>query len=306
MEGDFAEEVEALSSIYESSITIERLTSDGGVCNVVSYVDPDHNATITFTVPQNYPVESSPTFQLSFKSRTESDKKLNILQEIEELIVGGKGGVILFSCIEKFKELLVSAAEGESGMNTGANNEDTFERLEMSTVFSAASAGVTKETPPIEIVHGPITTENRSSFQSHIAAVQCMEDVRMFKSIVLSDKKVARATHNIFAYRFVCPNGTGVVYHDCDDDGETAAAGRVAEMMRLMHADGVAVIVTRWFGGVLLGPDRFKFICNSARLLLEENGYSKSLDTKASSASSSNIAKSKLENSLKKNSNKYR
>lgn len=37
-----------------------------------------------------------------------------------------------------------------------------------------------------------------------------------------------------------------------------------------MGLDGVAVIVSRWFGGTLLGPDRFKFICNSARQLLLE------------------------------------
>jgi putative IMPACT (imprinted ancient) family translation regulator len=40
-----------------------------------------------------------------------------------------------------------------------------------------------------------------------------------------------------------------------------------------MEVEGVAVIVTRWFGGILLGPDRFKYICNSARLLLEDNGF---------------------------------
>ena len=39
-----------------------------------------------------------------------------------------------------------------------------------------------------------------------------------------------------------------------------------------MSADGVAVIVSRWFGGTLLGPDRFKFISNAARRLLEEQG----------------------------------
>ena len=39
-----------------------------------------------------------------------------------------------------------------------------------------------------------------------------------------------------------------------------------------MGADGVAVIVSRWFGGTLLGPDRFKFISNAARRLLEEQG----------------------------------
>ena len=44
------------------------------------------------------------------------------------------------------------------------------------------------------------------------------------------------------------------------------------ELLRLMGADGVAVIVSRWFGGTLLGPDRFKFISNAARRLLEEKG----------------------------------
>lgn len=44
-------------------------------------------------------------------------------------------------------------------------------------------------------------------------------------------------------------------------------------MMRLMGVANVAVIVTRWFGGIKLGPDRFKLICNSARDLLEENGF---------------------------------
>lgn len=83
---------------------------------------------------------------------------------------------------------------------------------------------------------------------------------------------MARATHNIFAYRFV-DDKTKITHHDCDDDGETAAGARLAEMMRLMGVQNVAVIVSRWFGGILLGPDRFKFICNSAKDLLEDCGY---------------------------------
>ena len=68
-----------------------------------------------------------------------------------------------------------------------------------------------------------------------------------------------------------------VIYHDYDDDGETAAGGRLAEMMRLMGVQNVAVIVSRWFGGILLGPDRFKYICNAARNLLEQCNYSKAV-----------------------------
>lgn len=42
---------------------------------------------------------------------------------------------------------------------------------------------------------------------------------------------------------------------------------------RLMDANNIIVVVSRWFGGILLGADRFKFICNSARFLLEAHGY---------------------------------
>lgn len=33
------------------------------------------------------------------------------------------------------------------------------------------------------------------------------------------------------------------------------------------------VVVSRWFGGVLLGPDRFRLINNTARSLLSTCGY---------------------------------
>ena len=45
----------------------------------------------------------------------------------------------------------------------------------------------------------------------------------------------------------------GIYYHDCDDDGETAAGGRLGEILRIMGVCGIAVIVTRWYGGTKLG-----------------------------------------------------
>ena len=38
-------------------------------------------------------------------------------------------------------------------------------------------------------------------------------------------------------------------------------------------ARNVVVVVSRWYGGVLLGPSRFGIINNTARQLLEELGY---------------------------------
>jgi len=76
------------------------------------------------------------------------------------------------------------------------------------------------------------------------------------------------ATHNIMAFRFVDP-ATGRRHADNDDDGEDAAGGRLAHLLELMCADNCIVVVSRWFGGVLLGPSRFKHINDAARLLIE-------------------------------------
>ena len=112
----------------------------------------------------------------------------------------------------------------------------------------------------LNIIHSEITIEKKSSFQSHICTVTSMDMVNYFKQKVLEDKKVASATHNIFAYRFTATttpstsndsnssssySSSSVVYHDYDDDGETAAGGRLAEMIRLMKVENVAVIVSR-------------------------------------------------------------
>ena len=73
-----------------------------------------------------------------------------------------------------------------------------------------------------------------------------------------------KATHKLYyskpCFHLIC------CFHICDLLLPTG------ELLRLMGADGVAVIVSRWFGGTLLGPDRFKFISNAARRLLEEHG----------------------------------
>jgi hypothetical protein len=60
---------------------------------------------------------------------------------------------------------------------------------------------------------------------------------------------------------------------DCDDDGEDAAGGRLLHLLQLARAEDVVVVVSRWFGGVLLGPSRFGLISNCARELLVSTGF---------------------------------
>ena len=46
----------------------------------------------------------------------------------------------------------------------------------------------------------------------------------------------------------------------------------MAHLLSIVDAENVLVVVTRWYGGTKLGPDRFKHINNAARSILEKAG----------------------------------
>jgi len=106
--------------------------------------------------------------------------------------------------------------------------------------------------------------------QAHVARVDSEEEVQAFMANLMQDAKIRRAAHNMLAYRFTTASGT--LHADCDDDGESAAGTRLLHLLTVAGVEGVAVCVTRWFGGVLLGPSRFALISNCARQLLEAEG----------------------------------
>mgnify|MGYP001149001517 CR=1 FL=1 len=111
-------------------------------------------------------------------------------------------------------------------------------------------------------------------FQAHLAVVTSREDVESFKLSLLADRKIAKATHNMLAYRIITPQGSTL--YDNDEDGEAGAGRRLSELLQLMNANNVAVMVSRWYGGIQLGPDRFRHISNAAREVLEANGFGRS------------------------------
>ena len=59
---------------------------------------------------------------------------------------------------------------------------------------------------------------------------------------------------------------------DYDDDGETQAGSRLKHLLEILELENVLVVVTRWFGGIHLGPDRFKHINQAGRDALEAAG----------------------------------
>ena len=132
--------------------------------------------------------------------------------------------------------------------------------------------------PPCELEEPPpwvlseVLSEKKSIFLARCAPVSSVLQAKAHLAHLLStDKKVSKATHNITAWRI--RGDHGVQYQDCDDDGETAAGGRVLHLMELMGVWDAMVVVSRWYGGVQLGPDRFRLINQGARDALVKGGF---------------------------------
>jgi len=93
--------------------------------------------------------------------------------------------------------------------------------------------------------------------------------------ILQAHPSVASSTHRILAYRLPAASGQttltakgtqGAVLLETtsDEDGETGAGKRLELLLKAEDVTG-SVVVGRWFGGVLLGPVRFRWIEQVAR-----------------------------------------
>lgn len=129
---------------------------------------------------------------------------------------------------------------------------------------------------PPNWIMSEVVVEKKSAFVARAAQVTSQEMAEAYLDHLLdTEKKVSQATHNITAWRIGQPGTQDPTYQDFDDDGETAAGARLLHLLQLMDAWNVVVIVTRWYGGVKLGPDRFRIINAVAREALVTGGWMK-------------------------------
>ncbi|KIM74993.1 hypothetical protein PILCRDRAFT_79509 [Piloderma croceum F 1598] len=123
----------------------------------------------------------------------------------------------------------------------------------------------------IQIIESEPITDRKSTFVGRACQISHPSQVPLILSHLMSDRRISRAAHpTIHAYR--CQVGT-LLHQDNDDNGETAAGGRLAHLLQILEVSNCLVIVTRYFGGIHLGPDRFKHINQAARNALEIGGF---------------------------------
>ncbi len=110
----------------------------------------------------------------------------------------------------------------------------------------------------VELVHSSDVHDQGSTFVAHGAKIESRDDVKPVLLKTFQDRRVAGATHNMFAYRF--KDNHGNIREGHNDDGEHGAGWKMLEVLRDENVEDSMIICTRWFGGKHLGPDRFKRI----------------------------------------------
>ncbi len=115
----------------------------------------------------------------------------------------------------------------------------------------------------LKVHHAPPKTHDGSTFKGHNVMVQSQDDIIPALHAIYKDDRVARATHNIYAYRL--KNGL----EHFEDDGEWGAGRVLLKVLQDNDVTDKLVCVTRWYGGKNLGKARFDHIRDAAKTTLQ-------------------------------------
>ena len=272
MSEELENESEAINSIYGADTLFHA--NEPGV-HILSI--PQHETSLQVSFPRDYPAsmphvlgtESTGGHTRKGYGKYISDSARDILHRIFT-----PGSVCLFDLLE---ELNTSLIDGSNDKLTASPSDQEQQASNVANTPPPFHPDL--EEPPQLSLSAPIT-EKKSTFLARACTVTSPAHARACISHLLAmDKRASKATHNITAYRIRIPasgSTNAVIYQDCDDDGETAAGGRLLHLLQLMDVWDLLVVVSRWYGGIKLGPDRFSIINNIAREAVVEGGWTRS------------------------------
>ncbi|KAI8056519.1 ribosomal protein S5 domain 2-type protein [Gilbertella persicaria] len=316
------EELEAIEAIYPDTFKKDPTSPDAYIYTL--NLDEDEvdmksprKLVVRFFLPPSYPSQDMPIFEVSSiycgTKKIDNDMLDAIDTGFQSLYQPNQ--VVLFEWMSWLREYLednvkkpIDHEEEEEGLSKSMSilhveeqqeesdyhpeNDDISDEKEEDkthdrpTVRSLMGSNVYHTEKPPTIFSSEPLLDRKSTFVAHVAQVHSVHDVKVVVAHLLQNKKIAKATHNILAYRITMPDGK--VLQDNDDDGESAAGGRLSHLMQILEVENVVVVVTRWFGGIHLGPDRFKDINNVSRNALETFGFIKSKSNTKGNSKKSN------------------
>lgn len=230
------DEVSAIDAIYPDS------TSEVAP-QVYTLKIPQHDdLEIQMSFLENYPDEMPTVIQvLNNNTRKYTDTSYLEAQVKETLLrIFHKGEVCIFELFTELEDLLEKYLSRDNDiqkdmdeLKVSRNTTKTKELANSKTTTICPSVQANSKTVVIDPLKGWIQSDpiidRGSTFIGYARRVDSVEEAVGYLDLLVTDKKIAKSAHNISSWRIKKENGTQ--YQDCDDDGETAAGGRVLHLL---------------------------------------------------------------------------
>jgi len=265
--GDILEEMEALRAIFPDLDITDMSDSESQELRLeVNFMPTSGLVNFSVVMTKDYPNIKPPTYHF-WAPNFSSGAIEAIKRRLDSIWAEFTGQPILYQWVEAVLEEL----QERDGAEIPDVRRDVEEDANViaSTLAQMSVQHYEEEVKECPEIHtGPAIEDRKGVFQGHFASITSPDQVKTVLNKLKSNPKIGRAFHNMWAYRI--RNCNGQIAQDCDDDGEAHAGGRLSHLLDILDCSNHMVIVSRWYGGIHLGPDRFKHINNAARSVMEQ------------------------------------
>ncbi|KAJ3800240.1 ribosomal protein S5 domain 2-type protein [Lentinula aff. detonsa] len=155
-----------------------------------------------------------------------------------------------------------------------------FARQRIGFVFQRCNYSTAIPEWPYPIYASERLHDRKSIFVAHASRLPNDALFPLFLEVLTASPKLKKATHCMYAYR----------QHD---GGESGSGNHLARLLDVTGCENTVVVVSRWYGGVQLGGDRWRRITHVAKEALDKGGFCKSKDKASGAAQNSNTKKRK-------------
>ncbi|OAQ78738.1 cell division control protein 2 [Purpureocillium lilacinum] len=139
-------------------------------------------------------------------------------------------------------------------------SDDTKAQPSTQSSTSTGTVATSQEPRPKTWTASQKLSSKGSVFVAHAAKLSSpTQRASMMKALMTEKPDLETATHNAWAVRSSYGNSP-LVQEASFDDGESGCGKFLLGIMREIDIKNVVVVLTRWYGGVMLGPDRWRLM----------------------------------------------
>lgn len=165
------------------------------------------------------------------------------------------------------KERDDSAGRKDESIDEAASSAGPAEEAKATTALSSsltAKTTTTTNSAPNLSTSSSITLKKSTFIARAVTITDSSQRPTLLKSLLDTIPSLRTASHNVWAYR-IHPSESSFgtqIREASHDDGETGGGDLLLRVMRESNVVDTLVVMTRWYGGVMLGPDRWRLMRN--------------------------------------------